>query len=349
MSVTRILSLDGGGVRGLCEIVMLAELERLLRVRTHDTTAKIVDYFDLIAGTSAGAIVGGLLVLPDLPSFIASSTSLTPYKTRFDVKQIQDFFIQQAPLLFTASKTSLFGWRAAEYDDTIFNNTLRSLAGDIKLSQLTPRVIFPSWDYPTGKPILMTNLQQHPVTPQPRDDFLLADSVRASAAAPSYFLPATVQATSGTSYTLGDGGLYANNPSMLALVESYPTTINTTFLLSLSTGATTPTYQDTTKWGKLDWIRPVISIQTSASSALVDRELTHLFAVNNSPSNYIRLSPALPTASQALDDPSPSNLQKLINDTTSYLQTNQHILQQILDWLLSPPNPSRLTRRYIPH
>lgn len=351
MSIThRILSLDGGGVRGLVELTLLTELEKILRQRVGDNSARIIDYFDLVAGTSVGSIIGGLLVLPNLVSFGNSLLSTDPYTTQFDAGQVRDFFLQKAPLLFTKSKTSLGGWWGAEYDDATFNSLLKGLAGEIRLSQLSPSVLFPAWDYPTGKPVLMTNIPGD--SGIVREDFLLSDAVRASASAPDYFPPADIQSINGVRYLLGDGGLYANNPGMLAMTEAYPNTINNTFVLSIGTGANTPSYQPTANWGKLDWVVPAINIQLAASGIMVNRDLTKLFGsgtgvgVGGQQRSYVRMNPVLTTASQAMDDCSTSNMQKLIDDTMSYIQVNTDVMNNIIDALLMPANPSRMNRRY---
>src|SRR5262245_32381990 len=59
----RILSIDGGGVRGVIALTFLAQIETILRVRCKNPTLCLSDYFDLIGGTSTGAIIAAGLAL----------------------------------------------------------------------------------------------------------------------------------------------------------------------------------------------------------------------------------------------------------------------------------------------
>ena len=61
----RILSIDGGGIRGILPGMLLVALEQKLQEVSENPTARIVDYFDLVAGTSTGAILCSAYVCPD--------------------------------------------------------------------------------------------------------------------------------------------------------------------------------------------------------------------------------------------------------------------------------------------
>ena len=59
----KLLALDGGGIRGLITIEILAKIESILRERSRNPSLVLADYFDYIAGTSTGAVIGTLLAL----------------------------------------------------------------------------------------------------------------------------------------------------------------------------------------------------------------------------------------------------------------------------------------------
>src|SRR5690348_10662190 len=110
----RILSLDGGGVRGVLTLGVLSKMETLLRQRHGDDSLRLCDYFDLIAGTSTGAIIAAALA------------------TGMAVDDLQRLYRELAERIF---KKTFFrdGMLRAKYDANQLTNILKNVFGDATL------------------------------------------------------------------------------------------------------------------------------------------------------------------------------------------------------------------------
>ncbi|SRR3990167_8151891 len=198
----KILSLNGGGVRGLFTISVLAEIERIIEDKTGATDVKVGNYFDLITGTS----IGGILAL-----------ALGCGKS---ARELEVVFREKAPLIFpnrnrflTKIKTAL----GALYSSEPLKDAVESMIGaSITFNELERRVMIPAVNLSTGKPQFFKT----PHNPQfSRDGRLkLIDAAMATSAAPTYFSPH--YCTDLNSY-FADGGLIANNPSFIGLLEVF--------------------------------------------------------------------------------------------------------------------------------
>jgi patatin-like phospholipase/acyl hydrolase len=91
----RILSIDGGGIRGIIPATIIKYAEEYLQKKRHGTT--IADHFDLIAGTSTGGILTGLYLTPDKEN---------KNKAKFSAKDAYDFYVNYGYAIFNASKIS---------------------------------------------------------------------------------------------------------------------------------------------------------------------------------------------------------------------------------------------------
>ncbi|CAI8606704.1 unnamed protein product [Vicia faba] len=94
-----ILSIDGGGIKGILPTVILEYLENALQSVSRDEKAALADYFDVIAGTSTGGIITGLLTTPN-----PNDTS----RPLFTTKQILQFYLEFGPSIF--NQTDAIGW-----------------------------------------------------------------------------------------------------------------------------------------------------------------------------------------------------------------------------------------------
>lgn len=198
----RILSLNGGGARGLFTISVLAEIERIIATRTGDQNIKAGDYFDLITGTS----IGGILAL-----------GLAAGKT---ARELEKVFFNEAPNIFPRRP----GWinllktlYSPIYDSSPLQATVEKMIGkETTFNDLSRRVMIPTVNLSTGKPQFFKT----PHNPEfNRDGALkLVDAAMATSAAPTYFSPYYCEDLK--SY-FADGGLVANNPSYIGLLEVF--------------------------------------------------------------------------------------------------------------------------------
>ena len=241
----RILALDGGGLRGILSLSILQKIEEILRDRHGgDSDFRLCHYFDLIAGTSTGAIIAAMLAVG------------------WPVEKIRQKYISLGKSVF---KKSLLrqGLLRAKYDEVKLINELKSVYGkDTRLG--SPEVL-------TGLLIMTKRLDTGspwPISNNPRgkyfssrpggiignSDYPLWKVVRASTAAPAYFDPETITIAkqTGQKTTKGqfvDGGVSPfNNPAlqayMYATISGYgigwPSGDDKLLLVSVGTGAPDP-------------------------------------------------------------------------------------------------------------
>lgn len=214
----RILSLDGGGLRGFISIGILRDIERILRERhNNDPDFRLGHYFDLIAGTSTGAIISAGLSLGmtvdeihghymDLGSFLFKRSLLRKgfFRAKYDAEAVREGLI------------SVFGDRRLDSDD--FLTSLLIVTKRLDTGSMWPLTNNPKSRYFSGG----TNS-----TTIPNGHYPLWQVVRASTAAPHFFDPEIIQigkGESGLKSVAGDfvdGGVSpANNPALQALMTS---------------------------------------------------------------------------------------------------------------------------------
>ena len=289
----KVLSIDGGGIRGLIPALVLAEIERR-------TGQRIAQMFDLIAGTSTGGILAcGLTVRGegDMPAHTA--------------EELADLYVTEGPKIFDRSLvkevTSAGGLIDERYDDAGLNAALETYLGDARLNAVLTDVFMTAYDIQDRSAFFFRSTRART---DDSYDFSLAEAARATSAAPTYFEPiAVTDAARARTYPLIDGGIYAVNPAMCAYVEVAPGELEV--LASLGTGSQTKAYDiDEVKgWGAIAWAKPVIDMIFDGGADTVDFEAAKLAG-----ERYVRLQATLRYASDALDDASPANLRRLQGD-----------------------------------
>jgi patatin-like phospholipase/acyl hydrolase len=206
-----ILSIDGGGVRGIIPAVQLTELEKKLQ-ELDGPDSRVVDYFDLVAGTSTGSLVASLVTVPD-PN--------KPTRPRFSAAEFTEIYINNAPTIFPPS-TGPFGqlWKTIvslfgpKYSGKGLESVLEELLGDDPLSIPLTSVIIPSFDINTQQPVFFSSWQ---AKRNPLENPPLKLVCQASTAAPTY-LPAVQfsfpdhPAPQTRQFNMVDGGVAVNNP-----------------------------------------------------------------------------------------------------------------------------------------
>lgn len=241
-----ILALDGGGARGIYPACMLASVERNLG-------KPIKDCFDLITGTSTGAIIAG-----------AAATGVK-------MSVVVDLFDKEAPQVFH-KRRSIRGLVRSKYARTRLERLIKEYLPNKPLGEITTPLLITSSDISTGGVHVFKSKHLDELGEQYlRDrDVLLSDAVLASCAAPTYFDPVQVGA-----YLLADGGLWANNPSILAVTEAvskFKRPIEQIYILSIGTGKTLNLYRRKRFWGlATGWeaqklVAYFLSLQSQAST-----------------------------------------------------------------------------------
>jgi patatin-like phospholipase/acyl hydrolase len=187
----QILSLDGGGIKGLFSAAVLAAIEEDLNIH-------IVDHFDLIAGTSTGGLIA-----------IGLGLGLRP-------REIVEFYLREGTTVFPRGLiATLRHWVQRKYSAEPLESALKRCFGDKRFGDSKKRLVIPS--YNIGEDDVYIFRTPH-VERLKRDYKVTAWKVaRATSAAPTFF-PAFREIDKAR---LIDGGVWANNPTMVALVEAY--------------------------------------------------------------------------------------------------------------------------------
>jgi len=236
----RILALDGGGIRGVLTLAYLQRMEDLLRARHgDDPDFRLADYFDLIGGTSTGAIIAAGLALGH------------------SVAHIRAVYETLGKRVFRAAPWRL-GVFGAKFPAETLEECLVAEFGDVALGDERIRtglaIIAKRFD--TGSPWILHNnprgryFEPSAFDPEavPNRDLRLRDLVRASAAAPYYFEPERIRIAAAQDGAFVDGGVSPfNNPAMLLFVVasvpaygfSWPVGADRLLLTSVGTGART--------------------------------------------------------------------------------------------------------------
>jgi patatin-like phospholipase/acyl hydrolase len=311
----RILSIDGGGIRGILPAQIIVALEKKLQIKTNNPQARIADYFDMIAGTSTGGILTCAYLMPD------KNNATRP---RYTAKEAVDFYMENGGAIFSTSTYQFFrsmgGITDERYSEKPIEAALMKSFGDTLLSQLLKPCLVTSYDVYESKAHFF---RKHLAQESEGRDYLVRDVARATSAAPTYFEAAKITSTSQITYPLIDGGVFANNPTLCAYAEAH--TLKTDgvtehreaedfFIFSLGTGSASKRkleHRNVKDWGAIEWIKPLIDIMMSGVSQTVHYQLKQIYGAIGKPQQYVRIEPDIYNASAEMDDASPKNLNAL--------------------------------------
>jgi uncharacterized protein len=288
----KVLSIDGGGIRGLIPALVLAEIE----ARTGRRVAELVD---MIAGTSTGGILACALGKPDpLPA-----------------SEIASLYIEEGPKIFDRSLlkqiTSLGGYLDERYSAGGLVEALERYLGDTAMTAATLPLLLTTYDTEARAIHLLRSEGEH-------SGASMVDAAHASSAAPTYFEPVRLDGA-----CLIDGGVFATNPALVAYAELRG---KLDLLLSLGTGEHTRPLpcEKLEDWGQLEWARPIIDVVFDGGQDAVDMQLRALL-----PDDYVRLQTQLEKASDDLDDASADNLERLQEEAEALIARETETIDDV--------------------
>jgi len=309
--IIRILSIDGGGIRGVLAGSILVALESKLQQISGNQDARLVDYFDLVAGTSTGGILACLYMTPNIESG----------RPRYSTRDAVDFYLKHGPEIFHIPVghrlRTVGGLRDEKYPAATLERVLNEYFGDLRMQDLLRPSLLTSYDIQRRRAFFLT---QHDAIRTDAKDFLVADATRATSAAPTYFEAVEIASATGVRYPLIDGGVFANNPSLCAYAEArthFGAKAAEMAILSIGTGSVaTPYHHEEAKdWGVVEWMAPLIDIIRTGVSETVHYECKLAFEAVGFPDHYLRLDVDMaqlrPGASTKMDDVTPANLRSL--------------------------------------
>ncbi|MDA8209268.1 MAG: patatin-like phospholipase family protein [Actinomycetota bacterium] len=306
----RVLSIDGGGIRGVIPAMVLAEVE----ARTGTAASGL---FDLVAGTSIGGIIALCLAAPDAAEGPAWSA-----------QQVIGMFERASHEIFvSAGHTALHGVLHHRYASEHIEGTLVRYLGGHMISDSLCDVLLTAYDLGAREPYFINSMA---AKLDHEHDMPMWMAARATSAAPTYFEPARL--ATHRERVMVDGAVCANNPAMCAFAEvvKYRRSFNMR-LLSLGTGASTRAiaHHEVRDWGLAQWARPILHVLMDGASDVVHRQLREMLP----PDAYWRLQIDLTRASESIDDATPRNLADLMAEGERLIKSSDRELDAICEAL----------------
>ncbi len=307
-----VLSIDGGGIRGIIPAKVLAEVE----LRTGRPAASL---FHLVAGTSTGGILALALTMPGDDG-----------RAAWRAEELIDLYEREGPTIFSRSVWQRIrsggGLVDEKYAIEGLERAFEKYLGKRRLREALTDVIVTAYDIERRSPYFFKSTK---AKVDARDDFEIREAALATSAAPTYFSPAKLDRGPGSAYLpLVDGGVYANNPAMCAFAEArklHPAA--DVLMLSLGTGELTRrlSYDEVKDWGLVEWAKPVLDVVFDGVSDTVEYQLRQLLG----PDRHYRFQTTLDKANDDMDDASADNLRRLQVEAEELIAANDDRLEEV--------------------
>src|SRR3954453_14107882 len=345
----RILCVDGGGIRGLIPALVIAEIERRIQKRA-GPGARVSDYFQMFAGTSTGGLVALSLTAPDPKQLERPAVS---------AEELASFYVEDGPGIFHRSLwqkiRTLWGWLGPKYTLGPLEEAIERRLGTTEIQNALRELIVCSYDMTHRQPYFFKPGRPRGL-PESDRNRPLADAGLATSAAPTYFPSHELDG-----HALVDGGVFAANPVIVAIVEALkrfgddPHHLDQDDLLvvSLGTGLHEDGYrqEQVRRWGKLGWVLPhggeppILGATLGGAADGADHWAHTLLNHPDDPHiaaaelgrgpRYFRLQVPL-NESIPLDDASPRVLsQRLPAIASELIQAHEDLLSEIVERLLA--------------
>ncbi|WNZ27396.1 patatin-like phospholipase family protein [Leptolyngbya sp. NK1-12] len=301
----RILTVDGGGVRGLISAIWLHHLQQQL-------SQPIQTYFDLISGTSSGSIIACGLA------------------AGIDTQTLVNLLLHDAQLMFPSSKTSIWqplSWlfrdpyRHPIYDGTAMSTFLQQMFGGMRFGELVKPTLATSYDMLNRTPLLFHS------TDLAHANLPVWEVCRASTAIPAYFPPHTVS-LQGQAIPCIDGAFAAKNPTMSAIAAMFkanqqvnqhstqPLNLDQIVVASFGVGRLKPEVSaaQARRLRALASAVPLVHALVDGPADLTDSLAEQMLAANH----YFRFQTAL-AVEDKVDDTDPAHLNLLADAAETYI------------------------------
>jgi patatin-like phospholipase/acyl hydrolase len=353
----RILSLDGGGIKGIIPCTILSYIEQ-------KTGHRISKMFHLLAGTSTGGIISLGLTTPNEFGYNAFTAD---DMLQLYVKHGTDIFHHRDNGWFgKLFGTKILGGALKKvYDEEEFEKLLQKKFGDNRLKESLADVLVTTYAPEAEKPFYFSSRL---AKKDAKEDMLVREIARSTSAAPTYFEPSRVKYDKEEKYAFVDGGVFANNPSILAYGEakelwknmnnpvrvSVPSDLDKNaktfdayvtpddhdlpfFMLSIGCGHAPAKIDlsDAEDWRMANWIKPLLtSVFMQSVAESTDYTMKHLLPpFEDKTLRYIRLDLEIPEANSQMDDVSEENIKALCKIADQFVKENQKKLDDICNLL----------------
>jgi uncharacterized protein len=299
----KILSIDGGGIRGVIPAAVLAAIEER-------AGKPIAELFDLIAGTSTGGILALALTIDDGQGRPLHSAAA-----------LQELYLEHGVEIFPPLRPAWARIARGAFDERYpegpLVEVLRRYMGEARLKDALRRVMVTAYEIELRQPFFFRSAR---AAEDPGGyDFPVWQAARATAAAPTYFEAARIPAPDDTAdaYALVDGGVYANNPAMCALTDlrqghhaeaAEPVAIEDVLMVSLGTGELNGRipWEEARDFGFFGWGRHLLGVVMDGVSDAAAFQCEQFLE-----DRYYRFQTPLEAGTAGMDDASQRNLEAL--------------------------------------
>lgn len=300
------VSFDGGGCRVLLSAATIWHIQAEFKINLPGSA-------DLLAGTSAGGL-----------NALGYASGMSP-------KEVVDFYRDRGRDIFSRSTwrrlTSFSGLGRAKYSRRKADRLLKEQFGDLTMAGLDTDIVVPAWDVRLGRPVLFTTREARE---NPHKNFRLRDVAAATSAAPSFFGVAKFEGPDGVQNYMADGGLFANNPSVILSAEMVKKGYDPkkSIVLSLGSGevslardGASMTDAGALQWGPGEMIRLIMAS---------GQKFAHDTARGIYGENYTRFQAELDEAHTAMDDTSSGQTDYLISLAARMVDEKHDRLEHIV-------------------
>lgn len=191
-----ILTIDGGGMKGIISTIVLMRLEKYLKFYSKDEAAGLTDYFDLIAGTSTGSILTALFLCPGERG-----------KAKYKAEDALELYLTKGKEMFRKRPfyplNTMFGLFGSKYTNRYFKEGLQEYFGTLKISELIKPCMIVTYDMVSRRTLFLNSISSKM---NEKRDVAVVDAVLASCAAPTYFPPVCTRNVRQCTDCLIDGG-----------------------------------------------------------------------------------------------------------------------------------------------
>ena len=357
MPVTQktVLSIDGGGIRGIIPARILAKIEKrtlciirglienatdqrddekaalhatvdgMVKTRNGEEFIPTATLFTLIAGASTGGILALALTKP------VRNDSQQP---QYTAKELADLYPEDGREIFRLSFWQrlpgvghlLRGFQA-KYSSNGITDVLEERLGDTRLRNALTSVLIPSYEMGSGQAWFFKSTRAE--EQQSTHDFAMTDVALATSAAPTYFedhqMPVTTEENEVYTGQFIDGGVYANHPAMCAFVEAQNMEGENILLVSLGTGARMPFSEGRRGSGTIFWVRRILNVISDGASDTVSYQLDQLAHMHE---GFYRFQPTL-TENIELDDVDVDTTDRLEEVASDFIDGIEDSLEEV--------------------
>ncbi len=347
MKTLRILSIDGGGLRGVVPVTILTELQNRIPKKKNNHKKEIWECFDLIAGTSTGGLIASAITLKD-------EKSIDP-RAKYSLNEILNIYINRGKEIFPEHNWFANRWHDLKdiwrpiFSEEGIAKVFRDTVGESRISDCLTNILISTYDLNNNIPLFFKSIDHKYDS---NLDAQLYDICRATSAGPTYLPTYRFNYPKNPKEELPhrnciDGGVFVNNPSMAALAEvlkntkDYDATFQTNetpdlkniFVLSIGTGTYSNSIKDkkSAYKGELFWAENISEIMMRGVNKTTHYEMTEIMKEDN----YLRLTINIDKEEHSeMSDSSQGTTDYLIEATQTQVLNNIQLMNKLDNFII---------------